>query len=150
MLKKLSPLPKIAAKRKRNRPSEPAKLLTSTPEKLALEAKKESKDSKATKRLAKAAKKVFSSVEPEQMARPKKVAVMKQVKTKAARKFFAPSTSKKASKANKDAECVFCLEKFSDNVRGETWVECKGCGDWSHEACGKGDAHYFCPICVPE
>ena len=43
IIQKLSPLPKLATKRPRTRPSDPAKLLTSTPEKLSTEAKEQAR-----------------------------------------------------------------------------------------------------------
>ena len=36
---------------------------------------------------------------------------------------------------NKDAECIFCNEKFSEDERGEIWIKCFSCSLRAHMDC---------------
>ena len=36
---------------------------------------------------------------------------------------------------NKDAECIFCNGKFSEDEREENWVKCFSCSLWVHLEC---------------
>ena len=45
---------------------------------------------------------------------------------------FMPSTKEPV---NKDAECIFCNGKFSEDQRGEIWIKCISCSLWAHFDC---------------
>ncbi|XP_069669360.1 uncharacterized protein [Periplaneta americana] len=46
-----------------------------------------------------------------------------------------------------DAECLFCTGLFSDDTRGEKWVQCSKCRRWAHEDCGADEEHFICSTC---
>ncbi|XP_069693143.1 tigger transposable element-derived protein 1-like [Periplaneta americana] len=49
---------------------------------------------------------------------------------------------------NTSAKCVFCGTKFSEDVRGEIWVQCLQCEMWAHEECAGCDREqYVCDYC---
>ena len=157
LIKGLSPLPRILGPRKRTRPSEPSKVLTSTPEKLILEeakAKKEGPVKKKKKNQAVDASKKPDANKKGAMkqlppTRPKKAAVMMKVKTKAARKIFAPSTSKETTE--EDCQCPYCNEFWSNSTSMEEWLACQVCGIWAHTLCTPDPEKIFvCLFCMPE
>ncbi|CAH1953904.1 unnamed protein product [Acanthoscelides obtectus] len=49
---------------------------------------------------------------------------------------------------DKDAVCLFCDERFSENQIGELWVRCIMCNLWAHEQCsGAEKDDYVCDFC---
>lgn len=50
--------------------------------------------------------------------------------------------------AEKDAECIFCEGNFSDDRKGELWVQCIMCSMWAHNECAGADVDaYVCDFC---
>ena len=44
---------------------------------------------------------------------------------------------------NKDAECIFCNGKFSEDERGDIWINYFGCSLWGHlDFTGTENAEY--------
>jgi len=53
-----------------------------------------------------------------------------------------------AAPAEEDAECFFCNGKYSEDKRGEEWVQCLMCDLWVHAACGGYESGvYVCDYC---
>lgn len=49
---------------------------------------------------------------------------------------------------DKDAACLFCDGRFSEDHRGELWVRCLMCNMWAHEQCsGAEKGNYVCDFC---
>ncbi|KAF2883883.1 hypothetical protein ILUMI_22268 [Ignelater luminosus] len=49
---------------------------------------------------------------------------------------------------DRDAYCIFCDIKFSENTHGEMWVMCLMCSNWAHEECaGYEKEPYICDFC---
>lgn len=49
---------------------------------------------------------------------------------------------------NNDAICLFCGTRFSDDIRGELWVQCLMCHLWAHEQCSGAEKDaYVCDFC---
>ena len=47
-----------------------------------------------------------------------------------------------------DAICLFCEGKFSDDKRGELWVQCIMCQMWAHNDCADCEKDiYVCDFC---
>lgn len=47
-----------------------------------------------------------------------------------------------------DAVCLFCEGKFSDDIRGELWVQCIMCEMWAHIDCADCERdNYVCDFC---
>lgn len=47
-----------------------------------------------------------------------------------------------------DAECLFCMGRYSEDKHGEKWAICIKCGRWAHEDCGEIQSDTFiCSIC---
>ncbi|XP_063220279.1 uncharacterized protein LOC134529776 [Bacillus rossius redtenbacheri] len=47
-----------------------------------------------------------------------------------------------------NAACIFCDGLFSDDVRGEVWIQCYNCEDWAHSDCaGMEKDIYICDFC---
>lgn len=47
-----------------------------------------------------------------------------------------------------EAVCMFCDGNFSDDHRGQIWVQCILCHSWAHEDCsGAVNDHYVCDFC---
>ena len=120
IIKKQSPVPKIAMKRKRTRITESSKLLTSTPEKCILQE------------------------EEKQKSPSLKVQLIKKTKTKSAKKLKFNGNS------DEDETCIVCGELFSNSRSNEKWIKCGSCQGWSHELCTMGNALYVCHECAPE
>lgn len=49
---------------------------------------------------------------------------------------------------DEDAVCIFCEGQYSDDSRGERWVQCLACEMWAHDECAgcEKDA-YICDFC---
>ncbi|XP_031328854.1 PHD finger protein ALFIN-LIKE 6-like [Photinus pyralis] len=49
-----------------------------------------------------------------------------------------------------DAECVYCTNLFSQDIRGEDWIKCSGCYRWAHEECAGVDKieGFVCDLCL--
>lgn len=49
---------------------------------------------------------------------------------------------------DKDATCLFCDGRFSEDRRGELWVCCLMCNMWAHDLCsGAEKDNYVCDFC---
>lgn len=47
-----------------------------------------------------------------------------------------------------DAICIFCGNSFSKDVRGELWIKCLMCEEWSHSLCAGCESDtYICDFC---
>jgi hypothetical protein len=47
-----------------------------------------------------------------------------------------------------DAICMFCNGMFSNDKRGELWIQCLMCNMWAHTKCaGPESDHYICDFC---
>lgn len=47
-----------------------------------------------------------------------------------------------------DAACLFCDGRFSDDQRGELWIQCFMCNQWAHEQCSGAEKDaYICDFC---
>lgn len=57
---------------------------------------------------------------------------------------FIPSSRPDCS----DAECIFCQGMFSQDSKGEVWVQCVSCHLWAHNDCaGAERIDYICDFC---
>ena len=118
-IKKLNPLPKIKHKRKITRSCETARVLTSIPEKTALE-NKENPNSQRVK-----------------------ANIIKQTKTKSAKRICFDNM-----KNSNDEHCTVCDELFSNSRSREPWIQYAVCLNWAHELCTPGNAVYVCQDCA--
>lgn len=58
---------------------------------------------------------------------------------------FIPNTTEPD---DKDAECIFCNGKYSNDQRGEVWIRCVSCSLWAHFDCtGAEKDDYICDFC---
>ena len=49
---------------------------------------------------------------------------------------------------DEDAACIFCERKFSEDKKGELWVQCLECSMWAHNECAGADKDvYVCDYC---
>ena len=49
---------------------------------------------------------------------------------------------------DEDATCIFCESKFSDDTKGELWVQCVMCSMWAHNECSGAEKDiYVCDFC---
>ncbi|GBL74542.1 hypothetical protein AVEN_235466-1 [Araneus ventricosus] len=49
---------------------------------------------------------------------------------------------------SREATCIFCDGKFSEDTRGKVWVKCVMCQMWVHLDCaGAETASYVCDFC---
>lgn len=49
---------------------------------------------------------------------------------------------------SQDAVCMFCDRKYSDDCRGELWIQCLVCDMWAHIDCaGSETDNYVCDYC---
>ncbi|CAH1973719.1 unnamed protein product [Acanthoscelides obtectus] len=49
---------------------------------------------------------------------------------------------------NNDATCIFCDRRFSDDRKGEIWVQCQSCAMWAHNECSGAEREYYiCDFC---
>ena len=48
-----------------------------------------------------------------------------------------------------DATCIFCEVRFSEDRKGELWVQCLMCNLWCHVAGAERD-DYVCDFCRTE
>lgn len=47
-----------------------------------------------------------------------------------------------------DAICIFCDVMFSNDKKGELWIQCLVCHLWAHNECaGPESDHYTCDFC---
>lgn len=55
---------------------------------------------------------------------------------------------KKRPEGDDDTTCIFCDRKFSDDRKGELWVQCLMCSLWAHVDCaGAEKDYYICDYC---
>lgn len=153
VLKKFSPLPTCSEKRltSRKRKSEKSEILTSTPVKNMLIAKKDEEQKKeAAKQIRKQISLQFAKTQ----------AKLKQSGSKSNEKKgndprFRPKTKKikvidynnptpVSSKDKTDVDCIVCGESYEEN-----WIQCKTCEGWAHELCAEIDdpLFYYCDYC---
>ncbi|XP_069671659.1 uncharacterized protein [Periplaneta americana] len=58
------------------------------------------------------------------------------------------SRSKDINEPEDDAVCIFCAGKFSDDARGEEWIQCTLCESWAHSACSDTEnLDFICDYC---
>lgn len=51
--------------------------------------------------------------------------------------------------SNADAECMYCSGLFSDDKKGEEWIQCIACRQWCHVECsGTEYADFICDFCL--
>jgi len=49
---------------------------------------------------------------------------------------------------SEDASCIFCDMRFSDDKKGELWIQCLTCQLRAHTECaGPENDHYICDFC---
>lgn len=36
---------------------------------------------------------------------------------------------------NDNAKCLYCDSLFSEDIRGEKWIQCPSCQRWAHDEC---------------
>lgn len=49
---------------------------------------------------------------------------------------------------NSDAACIFCDSKFSEDRKGELWIQCLMCNLWCHVDCAGAERdEYVCDYC---
>lgn len=129
------PLPRIQGKRcSGKRKSVGSVVLTSTPYKAALEEDKKRKAEEKEKKNMKATATKGRSLKGKSIMK-KKITVKKA------------SSSSSSGEAD-DTECVYCLEKYSDSLGGESWIRCTRCLKWAHEQCTScEDGFFICDFC---
>lgn len=60
--------------------------------------------------------------------------------------FELPIGKKKPE--DEDATCIFCESKFSNDTKGELWVQCVMCSMWAHNECSGAEKDiYVCDFC---
>ncbi|CAH1974789.1 unnamed protein product [Acanthoscelides obtectus] len=47
-----------------------------------------------------------------------------------------------------DVECIFCESRFSEDRKGELWVQCLMCNMWCHVDCAGADKDDYCYSCT--
>lgn len=150
----IMPVPTLKKKEgTRGRKVGKAKIITSTPNKEELEASMNSGKKAQVKR------KICDDAGP---STSKIKAKPKNKKTKLERTETSSSSEQSSFSAqdstdeeifpqespSKDADCIFCDGKFSDDNRGEIWVRCILCNCWAHEECAGADTDpYICDFC---
>lgn len=166
---KISPVP-IKAKRQSNRGRKPGKavVITSSPYKQELEQSLQKKELKETNTLNR--KKSFSKKDPLVNKACKNLKFNetkgKRVQTKIKHEDVAESTSSECeddyilddssdeslnSGSQQDAKCIYCNCLYSEDRRGEIWVQCISCRLWAHEDCSGTEKDYFlCEFCTPD
>lgn len=64
---------------------------------------------------------------------------------------FIPNDSSDESpdrSSQDDAKCIYCNSLYSEDQRGETWVQCISCRQWARELCsGVEKDYYLCEYC---
>lgn len=149
VLKKFSPFPTCSEKRltSRKRKSEKSEILTSSPVKNMLIAKKdEEKKKEATKQI----KKQKQFAKPQTKLKQTKSNEKKgneprpRPKTKKAKVIDYHNPTPGSSKDKTDVDCVVCGESYEAN-----WIQCKTCEGWAHELCAEIDdpLFYYCDYC---
>lgn len=123
VLQCMSPIPHISGSRIRARKPEKALVLTSSPNKVLLQEKENTKISKKRNANQMSARKANKS--------PKKKNLLKHSQTK----------------QNDECFCLVCNEPFSNSRSSEMWVQCPLCTRWAHEECTPGDYCYICHNC---
>ena len=43
--------------------------------------------------------------------------------------------------------CLVCDELYSENIDGESWIQCLKCKEWAHEKCVNVRKIYICVEC---
>lgn len=112
-----------------NRKKRKTAILTSTPEKAALE-------EEANRRVPRIAENVRKGKE--------------QVKNRARNKIGLRNRAVTGSSEDEDYSCIVCFDKFNDSRPNEEWVQCVSCSEWAHVRCTKGELRYICQNCKSE
>lgn len=121
----LRPFPKAAPRKSKNTGrTRKSAILTDTPEKNEIEAKKLN----ATKKKKVQKSDIFKKKKP-------KVTKNKLKKTV------------ESSDEDENCFCLVCTEKYSHSKSSEKWIQCISCKQWAHSACTKGDPFYECHHC---
>lgn len=127
----ISPLPPQKKTSRRGRPKSSAQVLTSSPCKASLQSSINTKKCN----IIPAAKK---------RGRPKKIFENCEAQTI----DITVDRDKRNYKEENNIECIFCNALFSEDIRGEKWIQCLMCEMWAHEECaGSDEAHYICDFC---
>lgn len=151
VLKKFSPLPTCSEKRltSRKRKSEKSEILTSTPVKNMLIAKKdEEKKKEASKQIRKQiqfakSQEKFKQTGPKSNEK-KGNDPRSRPKTKKTKVIDYNNPTPGSSKDKTDVDCIVCGESYE-----EGWIQCKTCEGWAHELCAEIDdpLFYYCDYC---
>lgn len=117
----------------RKRAAEQSEIVTNSPYKRKLIEKKALKDSKTA----------VQKKSPNNDSRDKNVKGKGKGKASKSLKTNVVSVNEKD-----DAECVYCLERFTASKR-EHWIMCNQCKKWSHEKCTdySGVGGFICDFC---
>ena len=160
LIQHLSPLPHISKPRVRKRAAESADVLTSSPFKKRLLEKAARKDSKSKpvhhgKRKEKKAKKQKKKTCREDKRRGKcnmvkqlqsTVKKVKQTRKKdRITKTVALDDTAASDTDDRVYHCLMCSEQYI-HPPTETWIQCRICNGWCHEACtaGEGSRGFVC------
>lgn len=170
--KQLFPVPNIRKKSSnRGRKATKSTFLTSSPYKLDLEttiSKKHAvealkKEKNITKLLdgtknKRKGKRTASERKQENKKQQTKKATEKKRKT--TKKIVVSSSSEGSDFSVNDdtdespdrstnAKCFYCNGLFSEDMRGEQWIQCPSCNRWAHEECAGVDdnTNYICEYC---
>ena len=146
----ISPLPLQKKTSRRGRPKGSAQILTSSPYKRNLETsiKARGANRKAT-------------ISIKSFGRGKKLSTEKKITKKPQSSDSGESDIVQLNDSSDEdvdslhpqpeyatVECIFCGRKFSEDVKGEIWVQCLQCKMWAHEECaGCEKEQYVCDFC---
>lgn len=130
----IRPLPKAGAgKQGRQHPRKRCTaILTDTPEKDKLEAKKKCQVKKTCN---------------DKIVKKKLFKIKKKTQTNTANKNSKKIKGLSSSSDDEDAFCLVCCESYSSSRANEKWVSCVKCKKWSHEDCTAGEDSYICHHC---
>lgn len=151
ILEAISPRPKIQQARARKRQAQSAMHLTGTPNKKALEAKKDV----APKRNASVKRSIaFKQNEPTNSGKSKKKPAVKKAESKKKNKDKKKAKTTIRNYEDSDSEeecyCLVCVEPYSNSRSKEEWVQCTTCRGWAHKECTDGSQYYVCHNCMSE
>ena len=127
--------PLLSSSQRQGRKKGKSSILTSTPEKNALEEAAKKKQEAASKKLKLSRKNEKSSAN--------KGAKKKLI-------FNKLETTEETSSEEEECLCVVCLDNYNDSLPNEKWVMCISCKKWAHVRCTKGERHYECPNCYSD
>lgn len=156
----ISPIP-VRRKKSSNRGRKPGKseIISSSPYKQALEKSIKEKKLKEAKKGAKKPKKDIGQKGKQNVT--KRLKFNKGTKNKNQpvetdtssenEEEFSPDDESEPSPdrtLQEDAKCIYCSGFFSEDARGEKWIQCVYCKFWAHEDCSGNEKEYFvCEFC---